>query len=412
MQLWLFERIQVSSFSFAPSFPLCLHLSPEPISIPPPTLNGEKLYEREDACQVLLNALCNLSGARVTPFCDNCFGAGKTSLIWKFRNQIPDWSWPQGSESLRDAVYVHVRFTNSLPSHQTALMDFEDSNHLDQILIPILVDVFSRSLKCYDMKPETFQDLVRVVTQRSGGFKFLIHMDDVGRYEHSSFGKNILYRMWHCGEAFRSAGHYYVLTGRSTHLHTIGRSQPTTNPVGCYDSPNVGQLIPLPLLSPNAIKSILVDHKKALSPLLFNEHGEPKQDIVDHIHAFSGGVPRAITNALLCYLEYKGASFSDVEAYVVSQCQGSTLKTQDRELFCSCLELGWAQISFSNDDTICDEEITAVIARLGIFRDYHRDENGNQLPTFSLMIPPYLMRIYNCTLDRSCPLHSLYREIV
>jgi hypothetical protein len=94
------------------------------------------------------------------------------------------------------------------------------------------------------MKPETetFQDLVRVVTQRSGGFTFLIHEveDDVGRYEHSSFGKNILDRMWHCGEAFRSAGHDSVLTGRSTVRITsmcirLGdHSQQPTNPVGCY----------------------------------------------------------------------------------------------------------------------------------------------------------------------------------
>jgi hypothetical protein len=75
------------------------------------------------------------------------------------------------------------------------------------------------------------------------------------------------------------------------------------------------------------MKSILtacsVDHKKSLSALLLNEHGEPQQEIVDHIHAFSGGVPRAITNASLCCNEFKGASSSDVEASVVEQCQGS-----------------------------------------------------------------------------------------
>ena len=45
----------------------------------------------------------------------------------------------------------------------------------------------------------------------------------------------------------------------------------------------------------------------------------------------------------------------------------------------------------TDDDTIFNEPITAIMARLGIYRDYNLDQS------FTLKIPLFLMRMYNCT---------------
>jgi hypothetical protein len=124
---------------------------------------------------------------------------------------------------------------------------------------------------------------------------------------------------------------------------------------------------------------------------LFNEIGEPKKEIIDHIYVFTGGVPRAVNAAVLCYLYSKNATPFDVEEFVIKNCQGTFLSDNDRGIFYCCLELSWAQIIMTDDDTIFNEPITAVMARLGIYRDYNPDQS------FTLKIPLFLMRMYNCT---------------
>jgi hypothetical protein len=364
---------------------------PPPASVPPPSLNGQNLYEREDACQTLFHLLQNTLGTRITPFCDNCYGAGKTSLIWKFRNVlngIQGWEWPQGSQPLRDAIYVHVQFVDSLtPNHP---LNFENPDEIDRMLLQRFTEIFSISLRNFDLVPASFDELIRIVNDRCGEYKLLVHMDDIGAYEHCEHAKNILYRMWHIGEKFRlNGGHFYVLTGRSSHLHTIGKSPSKAKP-SCFESPNPGELIPLPLLTTNSIKLILQEHAGKLSLDLFNENNEPKEEIINHIYSFTSGVPRAVNAALLCYLQTNNPTFTRVENFIVRKCSGPTLLEQDRAIFHCCLELSWAQISMTNKETILNEPITAVIARLGIYRNYN--ENS---PSFTLTIPRYLTRLYN-----------------
>jgi hypothetical protein len=142
-----------------------------------------------------------------------------------------------------------------------------------------------------------------------------------------------LYRMWHIGEKFRDYGnHYYVLTGRSSHLHTIGTQRLSKNR-SSFQSPSLAELIPLPLLTSISVKAILQDRKDKLPPVLFDETGEPKEEIIDHIYGFTGGVPRAVNAAVLCYLYSKNATPSDVEESVITNCQGSFLSENDRSIF-------------------------------------------------------------------------------
>jgi hypothetical protein len=53
--------------------------------VPPQSINGERLYQRDEAAQQLVSYLLCGGGNKETPVCDDSFGAGKTSLIFKFR---------------------------------------------------------------------------------------------------------------------------------------------------------------------------------------------------------------------------------------------------------------------------------------------------------------------------------------
>jgi hypothetical protein len=150
---------------------------PLPASVPPNSLNGETLYERDDACKALVRVLDNSLGNRITPICGNCFGAGKTSLIWKFRdvlNKLTDWDWPEGTKTLRDAIYINVRFNNSLTLHKG--VDCQDPEDIDRMLLQRFTSVFSRSLKS-DLRPASVQELIFLVNQRCGDQKLLLHSE-------------------------------------------------------------------------------------------------------------------------------------------------------------------------------------------------------------------------------------------
>jgi hypothetical protein len=315
-------------------------------------------------------------------------------LFWcwedEFRNVlngIQGWEWPEGSQPLRCAIYVHVQFVYSLTSNRP--LNFENPDEIDRMLLQRFTQVFSLSLRNFNLAPASFDELIRIVNTRCGEYKLLVHMDDIGAYDHCEHAENILYRLWHIGEKFRlNGGHYYVLTGRSLNLHTIGKSPSKRANPSCFESPHPGNLIPLPLLTTNSIKLILQEH--AASPRLRDLFNEPNEEIINHIYSFTSGVPRAVNAAVLCYVQTKNPTFTQVEKFIVVKCAVPTLLDQDRAIFHCCLELSWAQISMTDEEVILNEPITAVMARLRIYRNYHEN-----LQSFTLTIPFYLMRLYN-----------------
>ena len=211
-------------------------------------------------------------------------------------NKLPDWEWHEATKALRDAIYINVRFDDSLTLRKG--VNFQDPEDIDRMLLQRFTAVFSRSLNS-DLRPASVGELIFLVNQRCRGQKLLLHLDDVGSYELYVHSENILSRMWHIGEQFRNhGGHYYVLTGRSMHLHTIGTQRLSEHPAG-FQTPSLAELIPLPLLTSISVKAILQDQKQRLPPALFNEFGEPKEEIIDHISGFTGGVPRAVNAAVL-----------------------------------------------------------------------------------------------------------------
>jgi hypothetical protein len=61
--------------------------------------------------------MLNSGGNRETPVCDDSFGGGKTSFIFKFRKVLDvmlkekRWIAPKKYQFLKKAVYIHVPFT-------------------------------------------------------------------------------------------------------------------------------------------------------------------------------------------------------------------------------------------------------------------------------------------------------------
>lgn len=332
------------------------------------------LYEREEASKQIVNILLNSSGLRLTPICDHCFGAGKTSLMFKFRNILnnlpPDqWRWPERSETLRNAVYVHVSL--NMVTLASDKVDFLNSNSIDMMLIEKFKHPFAQSFQPHqkEFNLSSFMDFATSATSSlPQSVKFLVHIDEVGFFDHHRNGKNVLYRILHFGEAFRTLGHFYVVTGRSRYLHTIGLNNISDSP---FSSPCLTELIPLPLLSINSVISMFKEYKKFLPNHLFDSNGEPNQDAVNHLYHYSDGVPRAIYFGLLCYRKDPNATKEEVEEEIRKHCQ-LNLDSKDTDLFNLFLELDDYQIRCNDNVFLNNERITDIIARLGIYRDNYR----------------------------------------
>lgn len=91
--------------------------------LPPEFISDEILHERLDACKFLASLLLNNSGSKVTPICDNMFGSGKTSLIFKFRSVLNRVSWPERPTTyhlLQNAIYLNIQFKVGAPHNLSA----------------------------------------------------------------------------------------------------------------------------------------------------------------------------------------------------------------------------------------------------------------------------------------------------
>lgn len=364
-----------------------------PQEVKPFSQNGELLYQREEASMLLAEMLLCHSGTRITPICDHCFGAGKTSLVWKFRKVLQNlsetgqWEWPSGSETLKEAVYVHVLFSEDIPSTFILRAYQQDDEQLaydiDMMLLKRLEAVFRRSLNGIEIDCYSRDAFVSSVSRYASQKYFLIHLDDVGNFEdNGELGKTILYRIWNFGECFRQYGHYYVLTGQSTFLHTIGQS-PRRQSQGLYSSPNPGQLVPLPLLNIESVKLMFSEFKLPL----------PSKEKLDELHLLTGGVPHAVVCAVSCFRSNVEPSLDTLAQTITAKCGRLILDPNDAKFFHVCLELSWTRIHLNDECFILGEPITALIARLGIYREY----DSNNSTFYVLKVPVYVLRCHNCT---------------
>ena len=343
--------------------------------VPPPALNGEILYGRESSALQLAKELLNSTGNRRTPIMDHCFGAGKTSLVWKFRKIVSNLPSVQHKEldakaweKLQSAVYLHVLFRSEGISGQflreLGMMNNDQQTvALDRFIYKELISVLQTSSGgTVPYKPleniDNDQQFLKKIVDGSQ-VPFLFHFDDVGSLEGYPFGLSILYRMWFIGENLRSIGHFFVLTGRSSFLHLIGRKVKFEGKP-LYDSPNNTVLIPLDVLSSDSIREIF--YEKELNHLIDTN--------LEYVRLLTGGIPRAVTVLLRFVCSYKSIDLLDVnlESFVSRNCPNLFARAVDEDTFRRLVEFAWNGIDFDPDtDSISGEFVSSAIARLGLY---------------------------------------------
>ncbi len=350
--------------------------------VAPPQINGERIYERREQAEQIAQCLLESSGTRLTPLCDACFGAGKTSLIYKFRGLLDPSKFGPSFSRLKDAIYLHVSFSNPRLSHLK--MDREDQEKYVVQIIYKTLKLSAGSSLLLEKEVHCLDDLLSLLVDISAEHSFLFHFDDVGAFEDlqvEDLPIKMLYVIWNIGEELRKLHHFYIMTGRSPYLHLVGCKK-----LGFpnYSSPNMCFLINLPPLTRFGIKKMIEEFKVC-------EKIDP--DLFEWIVQYTAGVPRAV-NALLVSIRLMRASVDRerLRVAVRNVCQaGLSLLTQEDEvIFRRCVEFSWCGIELHNNTVLHNEPITSVMARLGLFRG-----PTQSLDLFTIVVPQYLLDYYS-----------------
>lgn len=357
------------------------------MEVPPQSLNGEHIYEREAASVQLVDCMLGSGGNKETPVCDDSFGGGKTSLIYKFRTVLDvmlekkRWVAPRNYNLLREAVYIHVE----LRVKGVYLSTKEDYVSCILSYIKKSLQVSRKSLAVEalptDYIDEFCEGLLRCCDDRST--HFLFHFDDVGCFEWygSEVGIRMIYTIWTIGDSLRSLGHFFAMTGRSTLLRIVGTGVLDD---GEFRSPDRTKAISLPPLSMVAVRNVLEEFKLPKSIV----------DQADVVHTLTSGIPRAVF-VVAKYMSLNRARVESVQEEqpgillaLTSACVTS-LSPDDIGIFKTCLEMAWAGLYFTDNMSLNGEAITALMARLGIFRGPDVRLPGGVVH-FQLVVPPYL----------------------
>lgn len=345
--------------------------------VKPQFINGETLYEREQSAVLIANILTSGSGKKYTPICDNVFGAGKTSFIYKFRTILGDDNFPgkgPSYEELKSAVYLHIPF-RPFGHHGPTYAECLDK------ALRIVRNVLAISCRCKE--EDLCVDSLSSFTVSLAGIcplgsrRLLLHFDDVGSYEPmgNTLGGLMLHAMWRIGDKLRDQQHYFVMTGRSALLHLIGTERLL---IEQQVTPDTGMVIPLPPLSVNAVRKMMVEY--GVEGIL---------DQAELIHSLTAGIPRAVYTVVHYFKANPTAkllkeSMDAVMAALNAACPQTLWSNDgDRLLFQRCVELAWAGVKFTNDSHMAGEAVTSFIARLGLFR---QPVDGNA-DKFELLVP-------------------------
>jgi hypothetical protein len=303
---------------------------------------------------------------------DHCFGAGKTSLAWKFRGLLrtmdPVLLSPFKDDKLQRlyaAVYLHIPFRNDLlPPGFIAKSDITPAD-FDHFICSRISTVLHQSCANFSTC-HSIDELLHLLGHVARSTTFLFHFDDVGAFElpNPEVGKKMIYRMWIIAERLRDRGDYFLLTGRSAHLHLIGKV-----PLGVvgFESPNRTVLISLSVLSSESIRKMFLEHKAVRVHGWIEEH-------LAAVTLLTGGIPRAVTSVLryitMCspHRELPHPEDEHLILDLKNNCNHVFSDVTEAKLFSRLTELAWAEIDFNPDTAKFDgEAITSIIARLGVY---------------------------------------------
>ena len=198
--------------------------------VKPQALANFPIYDRKKSAQLLASTL--LSESRETAFMDASNGAGKTTLAYRFRELLDDWQpKPQGFDRLMGAIYLQVKCRGVGLEWRSQLMfdidawDITEPEEYDSHVLKMLahiLDLSSRARVSIDCS--SVANFIVSLSHYAGSRKFIFHFDSIGVFQHYGLevGANMIYRIWRLSDALKSAGHFAILTGRSTLLRSIG----------------------------------------------------------------------------------------------------------------------------------------------------------------------------------------------
>ena len=314
---------------------------------------------------------------------DHCFGAGKTSLVFKFRKVLSENAQEQGVDALlkselyqnlQRAIYLHINFKSTsfhsnLPI-SIANRELDIDAVCDHLVLVAVHEAVAFSLQRADVPDflNAEKALLFLESCIAPDVKFLFHFDDVGSFEQfGDVGIRFLCRLWSFAESLRANGHFYVLTGRSTWLYLLGKNEKFQGRPGSFQSPTYMVLIPLELLSRDSVLQMFRVQNDSCAKFADAN--------IDALMALTAGVPRTVT-AIIAFFKSKGGLISlensHLERAVAQSCAEwhQDRSDQNEQLFRTLVELSWAGICFDSDCKIGAEQepITSAIARLGAYR--------------------------------------------
>jgi hypothetical protein len=360
--------------------------------VPPLGLSsGTRLFEREDAARALQDVLLPTTGLITTPVLDQCFGTGKTSLVWQFRQILAATGEADADEhvdterkqKLNDAIYLSVRFIaeDALIAPSSVVGDAEFKQKAEAVVCNALLRTLNQASSCALASVATVEELIQLTPALRNGQKFLFHIDEVGSFEtllDLERGRKMLQSIWSAAELLRHRGHFFVLSGRSRYLHLIGRQ---FNRIANFESPNTTVLIPLNNLSSKSIKSVF--QEKACHDWI------TKEGHLEAMQILTGGVPRAVASAA----EYAKTnatalpSESGLKHHVQTSCP-LLFEDYDDNSFRHLVEIAWAGIEVNLDALYeGNEPLSAILTRFGL-----NTSAGSRSTRRCIEVPLYLLR--------------------
>ncbi len=185
----------------------------------PPFLNGELLYQRVSSSILIATHLASGLGNRNTVFMDHCFGSGKTSLMFKFRDILRQ-RIPLGDASmdhlvknatfdrLMSSIFLHIPFEEParLALHDTTSSGLQ--SYCESFIVKQIQDVLEFSLQRPIHEGFRSQEDLRIFISSQQLPHFLFHFDDVGAFESISLplGMAFLCCLWKIGELLSRTG--------------------------------------------------------------------------------------------------------------------------------------------------------------------------------------------------------------
>ncbi len=314
----------------------------------------------------------------MTPIMDHCFGVGKTSLVYNFRSILASSSdlrvttfKPLAYSRLFRAVYLNIRFDcMSWKASPFSYVAYEKTVFCE------ISRALSFSLAREDLQLTSTDELLALLRSLPD-VVFLFHFDNVGAYEvlDPRLGAGVLCALWLVAEQLREYGHFCVLTGRSAMLRLLGKViMPFNHSPHGYRSPSSVYLVPLGLLSQDAIRTMFLDHPLHALTTFIEQHGN-----LQAVHAFTGGVPRAVA-LLIQYLGITDAvdltavnsrgclDLPTIHSSISDLCCASVLSESDAAWYRVLLEIAWAEIDCDLDSIVFGEEfMSSFVARVGIY---------------------------------------------